>query len=130
MLTVSRSELAFSLKTLFPDRDRTVEGIVTMMNRLWPDNWGPRMEGALRAALSSLHELNLQRPRADQFTLLDVAPFLTDEDFREPLLHGVQDPALQAWWLFDERLGTLQIAGFALALGGVLLCRRATGGNR
>jgi drug/metabolite transporter (DMT)-like permease len=32
--------------------------------------------------------------------------------------------ALQAWALFDERLGALQIAGFALALGGVLLCRR------
>jgi drug/metabolite transporter (DMT)-like permease len=32
--------------------------------------------------------------------------------------------AVQAWWLFDARLSGVQIAGFALALGGVLLCRR------
>ena len=43
---------------LFPDRDRTIEHVVTMLNRLWPANWGPRMEGALRASLSALHELN------------------------------------------------------------------------
>lgn len=38
--------------------------------------------------------------------------------------------ALQAWWLFDDNLTALQMAGFALALGGVLLCRRSTGGKR
>jgi len=32
--------------------------------------------------------------------------------------------AVQAWWLFDARLTVVQIVGFALALGGVLLCRR------
>jgi len=83
---------------LFPDRDRTVEGIVTMMNRLWPANWGPRMEGALRASLASLHELNTRRSRVEQFTLLDVAPFLTDQVLRDGLLSGVSDPALNAWW--------------------------------
>src|SRR5690606_8350905 len=74
------------------------EGIVTMMNRLWPANWGPRMEGALRASLASLHELNTRRSRVEQFTLLDVAPFLTDQDQRDGLLTGVHDPALAAWW--------------------------------
>ncbi|GMU39442.1 MAG: hypothetical protein AMXMBFR23_03080 [Chloroflexota bacterium] len=83
---------------LFPDRDRTVEGIVTIMNRLWPANWGPRMEGALRASLAALHELNTRRSRVEQFTLLDVAPFLTDRDMRDVLLANVQDPAIDAWW--------------------------------
>jgi len=83
---------------LFPDRDRTVEHIVVMMNRLWPANWGPRMEGALRASLLALHELNTRRSRVEQFTLLDVAPFLTDQDLRDRLLTEVQDPALAAWW--------------------------------
>ncbi len=32
--------------------------------------------------------------------------------------------AVQAWWLFGSSLSALQLAGFALALGGVLLCRR------
>jgi len=95
---------------LFPDRDRTVEHIVTMMNRLWPDNWGPRMEGALRASLSALHELNTQRSRVEQFTLLDVAPLLTDERMRRRLLPHVSDLAVQAWWQdnYDRAGKTLQ----------------------
>jgi drug/metabolite transporter (DMT)-like permease len=31
--------------------------------------------------------------------------------------------AVEAWWLFGERLGPVQLTGFALALGGVLLAR-------
>jgi len=31
--------------------------------------------------------------------------------------------AIEAWWLFGERLGPIQLAGFALALGGVLMAR-------
>ena len=30
--------------------------------------------------------------------------------------------ALQAWFLFGDRLGTIQITGFAVALMGVVLC--------
>ncbi|MQA00408.1 MAG: type IV secretion system DNA-binding domain-containing protein [Dehalococcoidia bacterium] len=83
---------------LFPDRDRTTEHVITILNRLWPANWGPRMEGALRASLSSLLEANTQLESEMQFTLLDVAPFLTDRDLRNDVLKQVQDPALQAWW--------------------------------
>lgn len=83
---------------LFPDRDRTTEYIVTMLSRLWPDNWGPRMEGALRAALGSLHDLNASLPRDRQYTLLDVGPLLTDREFRRHVLDQVDDTALQAWW--------------------------------
>jgi len=35
--------------------------------------------------------------------------------------------AIEAWWLFDERLGPIQLLGFALALGGVLLARARPG---
>jgi hypothetical protein len=59
---------------LFPDRDRTAENVVTMMHRLWPDSWGPRMEQALRSSLMCLHEANHSRKREDQYTLLDVLP--------------------------------------------------------
>jgi hypothetical protein len=83
---------------LFPDRDRTTEHVVTMLNRLWPANWGPRMEGALRASLACLLEVNTTLPPERQFTLLDVAPLLTDRDLREDVLRQVRDPALQAWW--------------------------------
>jgi hypothetical protein len=84
---------------LFPERDRTAENIVTMLHRLWPDNWGPRMEGALRAALLSLHEANQVRSSAEQYTLLDVVPLLTSADFREVVLAQVRDLALHAWWV-------------------------------
>ena len=83
---------------LFPDRDRTTEHVVTMMNRLWPANWGPRMEGALRASLLALLDANLQYGRDRQFTLLDVSPLLTNREFREGVLDQVRDPAVRAWW--------------------------------
>ena len=85
-------------RELFPDRDRTAEHVVTMMNRLWPQNWGPRMEGALRASLLALLDANLRYPREAQFTLLDVAPLLTDRELRERVLGEVRDPAVRAWW--------------------------------
>jgi len=84
---------------LFPDRDRTAENTVTMMRRLWPDNWGPRMEGALRAAVTSLHEANQVRAPDARYTLLDVTPMLTSIAFREEVLAQVRDLALHGWWI-------------------------------
>jgi hypothetical protein len=83
---------------LFPNRDRTAENIISMMHRLWPDNWGPRMEGALRAALCCLHEANVARAPDQQYTLLDVVPMLMSTDFREEVLKQVPDKALWVWW--------------------------------
>ncbi|MCC7495428.1 MAG: hypothetical protein IT204_23965, partial [Fimbriimonadaceae bacterium] len=79
---------------LFPNRDRTSENIVAMLHRLWPDNWGPRMEGALRAALLSLHQANQVRRRAEQYTLLDVVPLLTSAEFRQRVMSQVPDQTL------------------------------------
>ena len=83
---------------LFPNRDRTAENIVAMLHRLWPDNWGPRMEGALRAALLCLHQANQVRRREEQYTLLDVVPLLTSPDFRERVMSQVPDQTLWSWW--------------------------------
>ncbi len=83
---------------LFPNRDRTAENVVAMLHRLWPDNWGPRMEGALRAALLCLHQANQVRRREEQYTLLDVVPLLTSGDFRERVMSQVPDQTLWAWW--------------------------------
>jgi hypothetical protein len=83
---------------LFPNRDRTTENIVAMLHRLWPDNWGPRMEGALRAALLALHQANQVRRREQQYTLLDVVPLLMSAEFRERVMSQVPDQTLWAWW--------------------------------
>jgi drug/metabolite transporter (DMT)-like permease len=37
--------------------------------------------------------------------------------------------AIEAWWLFGERLGPIQLLGFGLALGGVLLARAPARSN-
>jgi hypothetical protein len=83
---------------LFPDRDRTAENVVTMMHRLWPDNWGPRMEQALRSSLMCLHEANQSRKSEDQYTLLDVLPMLSNENFRAEVMTQVGDRALWVSW--------------------------------
>ncbi|MPZ48929.1 MAG: TraM recognition domain-containing protein [Dehalococcoidia bacterium] len=83
---------------LFPDRDRTAENVVTMMHRLWPDNWGPRMEQALRSSLLCLHQANKGRERDEQFTLLDVLPMLASEDFRRAVRVKAPDPAIWVSW--------------------------------
>ncbi|MPZ50894.1 MAG: TraM recognition domain-containing protein [Dehalococcoidia bacterium] len=83
---------------LFPDRDRTAENVVTMMHRLWPDNWGPRMEQALRSSLMCLHEANQSRKSEDQYTLLDVLPMLSNENFRGEVMTQVADRALWVSW--------------------------------
>jgi len=46
----------------------------------------------------------------EQFTLLDVAPFLTDERMRRQLLPDVSDLAVRAWWRdnYDRAGKTLQ----------------------
>jgi len=83
---------------LFPGRDRTAENVITVLHQLWPDNWGPRMEGALRAAALSLHEANGRRAPEARYTLLDVLPLLANPMFRAEVRAQVRDPALHAWW--------------------------------
>ncbi|MCZ7576345.1 MAG: type IV secretory system conjugative DNA transfer family protein [Dehalococcoidia bacterium] len=99
---------------LFPNRDRATENIVAMLHRLWPDNWGPRMEGAFRAALLCLHQANQVRRREEQYTLLDVVPLLMSPEFRERVMSQVPDQTLWSWWRSNyDNLGRafqLQIA--------------------
>ena len=94
----------------FPNRDLQTEHVVTMMSRIWPQNWGPRMEGVLRNALLALHTVNRQRAPHAQYTLLDISPLLTDHGFRESILAQANDPALWLWWRdnYDRVSSTLQ----------------------
>ena len=83
---------------LFPDRDRQVEAIVSILRRSWPANWGPRMEAALRVSAATLHVANGRLPRDRQYTLLDIASLLTDTEFLRQALAQVGDPALEMVW--------------------------------
>jgi energy-coupling factor transporter ATP-binding protein EcfA2 len=61
--------------------------IITALKKLWFESWGPRMEHILRYALLSLSYYS-------KATLLDIAPILTDRDFRRKVLYAVPEQSI------------------------------------
>lgn len=91
--------------TLGRSRDKAVTDLIRTFSHIWPDAWGPRMENAFEMALRTLfaaNEVLLQRHgregAAMQYTLLDVMPILTDEEFCSGLLQRIPDDYLHRWW--------------------------------
>jgi DNA helicase HerA-like ATPase len=66
-------------------------GLVEVFKKLWPDDWGPRLEHLLRNVVYTL----LENPGS---TLADIPPLLTDKDFREQLVSGVENDAVRDFW--------------------------------
>ena len=93
--------------SLFPDRDRCVNGFVSVFRQLW-DHWGARFEDLVRRGLSILYEVNLHpdTPEEGMLTMLDL-PLLLDLDgsgpalapagFHSRIFSRVADPALSSW---------------------------------
>lgn len=78
-----------------------ISNIVHAGTEIWTDNWGPRMEDALRHALRTLLEANdtLARHGQEQFTLLDVNALFQLPTFRRRLIkHHVRNPETINWW--------------------------------
>ena len=87
---------------IFTDRDRTADAVVRVARGLW-DQWGPRMQSILEHVVKSLHEAN-EHPATDpaeQYTILDGLPLLSDAKFRTKVLARVTDPYLLQWWARD-----------------------------
>ena len=87
---------------IFTDRDRTADSVVRVAKGLW-EQWGPRMQSILEHVVKSLHEANLHPDTdpADQYTILDGLPLLSDAKFRMRALAKVSDPYLLEWWARD-----------------------------
>jgi hypothetical protein len=93
--------------TLGRGRDKTVTDLLRTFAHIWSASWGSRMESVFEYALRTLYEANavlcqrdpVQGP-AQQYTLLDVLPLLTDESFCHQLLEPLAavDPYLVRWW--------------------------------
>jgi len=85
-----------------------VSNIVHVGNLIWTDNWGPRMEDALRMCLRPLLAMNekLAREGKQQFTLIDIPALLELETFRLRLLREkVHAREVLQWWAgYYERL--------------------------
>ena len=87
---------------IFTDRDRTADGVVRVARGLW-EQWGPRMQSILEHVVKSLHEANTHPATdpAEQYTILDGLPLLSDARFRMRVLARVSDPYLLEWWARD-----------------------------
>lgn len=75
-----------------PERRALVaSGILEVMQKMWADAWGARMEHVLRNALLAL----LDQPSA---ALPDVLRFLTDEPYRRAALRHVAHEPVRRFW--------------------------------
>ncbi len=65
--------------------------IVSLFHRLFNDAWGVRLEYILRFAVLTLLD-------AQEATLLDIQPLLTDAEFRKTILARVKDETILQFW--------------------------------
>jgi hypothetical protein len=93
--------------TLGRDRDKAVDNLITIFERIWSHSWGPRTENILEFALKTLADANQHIVQADlqhgpdrQYTLLDVVPLLRNTSFRHAVMEQVSDPVLLSWWQY------------------------------
>ena len=83
--------------TLGRNRDKAVDNLITIFERIWSNSWGPRTENVLEFALKTLADANQRIVSADlqhgpdqQYTLLDVVPLLAQREF-PACRHGAGD---------------------------------------
>jgi hypothetical protein len=93
--------------TLGRNRDKAVDNLITIFERIWSTSWGPRTENVLEFALKTLADANERMVAADaqqgpdkQYTLLDVVPLLRNTSFRHAVMEQVTDPVLLSWWQY------------------------------
>jgi hypothetical protein len=91
--------------TLGRGRDKAISDLLKTLAHIWVTAWGPRMENAFEMALRTLFEANkvlvaqdAQQGPLQQYTILDVLPVLTNENFCHALLQQIQDDYLHRWW--------------------------------
>lgn len=66
-------------------------GMVEVFKKLWPDEWGPRLEHLLRNVVFTL----LDTPGA---TLGDIPRLLSDKTWRKEVVEGVSNEEVRAFW--------------------------------
>lgn len=69
-------------------------GILSTFQKLYSDFWGPRMAHILFFSVLTLLEYQ-------KATLLDIAPLLTDSDYRSKILVHIKSPQILDFW-FNE----------------------------
>lgn len=72
-------------------RAPAVANLVEVFKKLWPDDWGPRLEHLLRNVLFTL----LENPGS---TMGDIPKLLTDWKLRKSLVLRVTNPEVRSFW--------------------------------
>ena len=85
---------------VFKNRDSIVETIIEVAKGSW-ETWGSRMQGIMEHGLKSLYEANLNLPRDEQHTILDLRLLFSDQDYRNDVLVLVDDDDVINWWKTD-----------------------------
>jgi len=77
--------------------DITVEALLDVMEDVWEDYWGPRMEDVMRAAIMLLLTANING-QDPPFSVVDVALSLESQCLREKIMAiRVDDPRVCQW---------------------------------
>jgi len=76
-----------------PEQERPLAaaGMVEVFHKLWPDDWGPRLEHLLRNVVFTLLE-------APGSTFADIPRLLADRQFRRQMLEHVGNRAIVEFW--------------------------------
>jgi len=88
--------IAFNpLEDVHPDYHHLVSSsLVSVLKKVWPEFWGPRLEHILRNSIMAL----LENPSS---TLLDLPKLLTDQEFRIKIIAGITNQQVREFWLFE-----------------------------
>jgi hypothetical protein len=91
--------------TLGRDRDKAVDNLLVIFEKIWENSWGPRTENVMEYALKTLADANYMLVDNDphngpdaQYTLLDVVALLRNQSFRHTVVGQARDPVLKNWW--------------------------------
>ncbi len=72
-------------------RGLVASGLIGVIKKLNIDSWGPRLEHFLRNTVLALVE-------APDTTMLGITRMLVDKNYRQKILHYVQDPMVRSFW--------------------------------
>ncbi len=89
-------------------RPLAVAGFVETMHKLWPQEWGPRLEHIMRNVTWTLVETK-------DATLLDVPRLLSDKHFRRELVERLLNREVRSFWQYEFEKWTPGFRAMALA---------------
>lgn len=102
-----------------PDRRALVAaGFVEVFRKMWPDDWGPRLEHLLRNVVFTL----LEKPGS---SFADIPPLLTDKDFRKDVVEDLHNEAVKDFWVsefsrYSQPFRAVVVAPLQNKIGGLL----------